>query len=131
MATRVAVGVDYDLVISKNTLKGGSSPEERSRQRKVVDLGVSDSAFVHGVRECLKPGGLFMMYTISSAQGNAHCPFPEALLRQAGFEIVTFDGDDSPGAQAMTAALYPGRKSEAPLTALYTLVRKPPNPEAR
>jgi SAM-dependent methyltransferase len=127
-AIRAAVGTGYDLVISKNTLKGGRSPAERSRQRRVIDLGVSDSVFVRAIAECLKPGGLFLMYTISGPKGNPRCPFSEAVLREAGFELLAYDRDDSPGAQAMTAALHHGRQSEdAPdsaLTALYTLARR-------
>lgn len=137
--TRAAVGEGYDLVLSKNTLKGGSSPGERARQRRVVDLGVSDSAFVQGVAGCMRPGGLFMMYTVSGPLGNAACPFSEAMLRAAGFEILVYDGDDSPGARVMMSALRRGspgnetsRTIEGPaatfaeLTALYTLLRKAP-----
>jgi len=127
-ATRAAVGAGYDLVISKNTLKGGHTPEQRERQRRVIDLGVSDSAFVAAVAACLKPGGLFVIYTISGPRGNAGCPFTEAMLIAAGFEIVAYDADDSPGAQSMMKALHRGQDAgEVPddqLTALYTLVRK-------
>ena len=127
--SRVAVGAGYDLVISKNTLKGGSSPAERARQRGVIDLGVTDSVFVRAIAECLKPGGLFLMYTISGPRGNPRCPFPEVMLRDAGFEIVAYDRDDSPGARAMMVALHQGQPSgdvpDDQLTALYTLVRKP------
>ena len=142
--TRAAVGGGYDLVISKNTLKGGSFPDERVRQRRVIDLGVSDSAFVRGVAGCLRPGGLFMMYTASGPLGNAACPFSEAMLRAAGFEIMVYDGDDSPGARVMMSALHRGPAGNetgvsgsiegpadtfAQLTALYTLVRKAPERE--
>lgn len=111
--TRAVVGTNYDLVISKNTLKGGHSPAERARQSRVIDLGVSDSTFVRAVVGCLKPGGLFLMYTISGPRGNPRCPFSEAMLREAGFEILAYDRDDSPGAQSMMVALHHGQQSEA------------------
>lgn len=124
-AIRAAVGSGYDLVISKNTLKGGHSPAERSSQRMVIDLGVSDSAFVRAVAACLKPGGLFLMYTISGRKGSAGCPFSDAMLRAAGFEILAYDRDDSPGAQAMMGTLHHLQPlEEAELMALYTLARR-------
>lgn len=129
-STRAAIGTGYDLIISKNTLKGGHLPEERARQRRIVDLGVNDSVFVRRVAACLKPGGLFMMYTISGPMGNAGCPFSEELVRVSGFEIVAYDRDDSPGARAMMAALRGGQESEpsvsdTDVTARYTLLRMP------
>jgi len=126
-ATRAAVGSGFDLVISKNTLKGGSSPEERARQRRVIDLGVSDATFVRAIADGMKPRGLFIMYTISSPRGNPRCPFAEQLLREAGFEILAYDRDDSPGARAMMTALD-SEASNDPVTALYTVVRKTPPP---
>jgi hypothetical protein len=116
-------------VISKNTLKGGHSLAERIRQRRVIDLGVSDSVFVAGIARCLKPGGLFVMYTISGPMGNPSCPFSEELLQGAGFEILAYDRDDSRGAQAMMTALHRGLVPEGTvpdslLTAQYTLLQK-------
>jgi len=127
---RSAVGAGYDLVISKNTLKGGHSPEERARQRRVIDLGVSDSAFVAALAACVRPGGLLLLYTISGPRGNAGCPFPESMLRDAGFEIVAYDADDSPATRAMMSALHrgqePGDVPDDALVALYTLARRVP-----
>jgi SAM-dependent methyltransferase len=129
-AVRSAVGGAYDLVLSKNTLKGGHEPAQRARQSQIVNLGVSDSVFVHAMFESLKPGGLFIMYTVSSPRGNAHCPFPDTMLRSAGFDIVAFDRDDTPGAREMRHVLDTSQGSEPAepaddSIALYTLLRRP------
>jgi hypothetical protein len=85
-----------------------------------------------------------MMYTASGPIGNAACPFSEAMLRAGGFEVLVYDGDDSPGARVMMSALHRGPAGNetgvsmsiegpantfAQLTALYTLVRKAPERE--
>jgi len=82
--TRRAVAGAYDLVISKNTLKGGHEPAQRARQSRVINLGVPDSLFVRAIFESMKPGGLFMMYTISGPKGNPHCPFSEEGASENG-----------------------------------------------
>jgi hypothetical protein len=130
LATRAAVGTSYDLVISKNTLKGGHEPAQRARQSLVVNLGVPDSVFVQTIFESLQPDGIFIMYTISSPKGNSHCPFQESMLRAAKFDIVAYDQDDSPGARAMLRVLHQGQAGQLTVpddesTATYTVLRKP------
>jgi len=124
------VGNGYDLVLSKNTLKGGHEPSQRVAQSRIVNLGVSDSLFVQEIYARLNPGGWFLMYTLSSPQGNGHCPFSETMLRATGFDVVAYDQDDSPPAMAMLNALRLER-GEPPIdpsdavTGTYTLLRKP------
>ena len=125
-----AVGSGYDLILSKNTLKGGHEPAQRKAQSQIINLGVSDSLFVEEIYRRLNAGGFFLMYTLSSPRGNPSCPFPERMLRAAGFEILAYDHDDSPPAMAMLNALRVDRggaasESTEPVTALYTLLRKP------
>lgn len=123
---RAAVGDGYGLVVSRNTLKGGSDPERRAAESKYVDLGLADSVFVREILACLRPGGWFLMYTLSTPDGNGRSPFPEAMLRAAGFHVVAFDRDDSPIARAMRSAQFAtGGSSRDDLIGTYTLARRP------
>ncbi len=128
-----AVGDGYDLVLSKNTLKGGHGPGERAAQRRIINLGVSDSVFAREIYARLNPGGWFLMYTLSGPRGNGGCPFSENMLRATGFDVVAYDRDDSPLALAMRNAVNPdrGKSSTTPsevVTGTYTLARKPGGP---
>jgi hypothetical protein len=129
-AVRRTVGGLYDLVISRNTLKGGHEPAQRARQSRVINLGVSDSTFVRAIFESMRSDGLFMMYTVSGPKGNAHCPFSEDMVRAVGFQVVAYDQDDSVNTRAMLRVLHRGQ-GEPPSapdeesTALYTILRKP------
>jgi len=129
-AARRQVGGAYDLVISRNTLKGGHEPAQRARQSRVINLGVSDSTFVRAIFESMRSGGLFMMYTVSGPKGNAHCPFSEGMVRAIGFQVVAYDEDDSDPTRAMLRVLNREQRETPSVpdeesTALYTLLRKP------
>ena len=90
---------------------------------------------MRAIADCLKPGGLFLIYTISGPTGNARCPFPDPMLLEAGFEVLAYDQDDSMGAWSMMEELHPGVQSNygpgKELTALYTLARRTADPAAR
>jgi SAM-dependent methyltransferase len=125
-----AVGGDYDLILSKNTLKGGHELSQRIRETGIVNLGVMDPVFVREIYARLKPGGWFLIYVLSSPQGNGGCPFPEPMLRAEGFEVLAYDADDSPGAHAMRRAQShlwdPAAVDSGPtLIGTYTLARRP------
>ncbi|HEV8480663.1 MAG TPA: hypothetical protein VGR66_07690, partial [Candidatus Eisenbacteria bacterium] len=92
------VGTDYDLFISKNTLKHGYiHPTRPADKRQLVDLGVDDSTFVAAVRGILKPGGYVMIYNLSPPLSrddapyqpwtDGHDPFPRSLWENSGFEV--------------------------------------------
>lgn len=111
-----ATGSGYDVFISKNTLKNGYiHPERPTDPRRLVHLGVSDSAFVAAIRGVLKPGGLAMIYNLAPAPALAdkpyipwadgRCPFPRALWEAQGFEVLAFDRNDDVAARAMAHAL--------------------------
>jgi hypothetical protein len=136
-----AAGEGYDLFISKNTLKNGYiHPAQPTDPRRLVNLGVADSAFVGNLWRILKPGGWAMIYNLCPAPAppdkpyipwaDGRCPFSEAMWKAQGFEVMAFDRDDSPAARAMGHALAwdrgeNGMKLETDLFATYTLVRKP------
>ncbi len=68
-ATTTAVSGNYDLFISKNTLKKGYvHPERKVEPRRLLNLGVDDDAFVKTLHHALNPGGWVLIYNF--------CPRP-------------------------------------------------------
>jgi SAM-dependent methyltransferase len=140
-ATRAAVGGDYDLIISKNTLKKGYvHPEEPVEPRRLLNLGVDDATFVATLYQALKPGGKVLIYNLSPAPSpkgqpyknwaDGRCPFARAEWEHAGFHVLAFDHDDSEPARAMGQALGWDKGSSAidlksDLFARYSLMEKP------
>lgn len=139
-AAAKAVGDGYDLIISKNTLKNGYlHPEREVDKRMLIDLGVSDEAFVKAMFDALRPGGHVMIYNICPAPAPAdkpyipwadgRCPFSRKMLQSAGFKILAFDKDDSKAVREMAHALgwdqgERGMDLEKDLFAHFTLLRK-------
>ncbi len=137
---RKAVGGGFDLIVSKNTLKNGYlHPERPVDKRMLLDLGVSEEAFVGALYEALKPGGVLMIYNICPAPAppdkpyvpwaDGRCPFPRKMLEAAGFTILKFDEDDSVEVRRMARAFgwdrgEGGMDLEKDLFAHYTLLRR-------
>lgn len=138
---RKVIGDGYDLFLSKNTLKMGYiHPAEKVDPRMLVQLGVSDEAFVAAIHSILKPGGYAMIYNICPAPAkpgakyipwsDGRCPFPRAMWEKAGFKVLAFDADDSVTCRKMAHALGwdAGERPmdlENDLFAHYTLLQKP------
>ncbi|NOT35286.1 MAG: hypothetical protein HOP12_14170 [Candidatus Eisenbacteria bacterium] len=134
------VGGGFDLFLSKNTLKNGYlHPAEKVDLRMLVDLGVSDSAFVAALARVVKPGGLVVIYNLSPAPAppdkpylpwaDGRCPFPRERWEASGFEVLTYDEDDGPAARAMGHALGwdrgdGGMKLESDLFAHVSVFRR-------
>src|SRR5262249_20320547 len=87
-----------DLFISKNTLKNGYiHPAEKVDPRRLVHLGVSDSAFVAALYAILKPGGWVLIYNLCPAPAppgqpyipwaHRRCPFPPPIWDRPGFPL--------------------------------------------
>ena len=139
--TKAAVAGEYDLIISKNTLKKGYvHPERPVEPRRLLNLGVDDAAFVRVLYQALKPGGKVLIYNLSPApsppgQPYKHwaeggCPFARELWQDAGFRVIVFDQDDSAAARAVGRALgWNGGDSpidlDSDLFARYSLMEKP------
>ena len=138
---RDAIGGGYDLFLSKNVLKRGYiHPAEPVDERKRIQLGVDDEAFVRAVFTLLKPGGRMMIYNLSPAAAppgkpyipwaDGRSPFPRELYERVGFRVVAFEIDDTAAARRMARALGWDRGPDAMdlqngLFAQYTLVEKP------
>jgi len=140
-AVAQAVGDGYDLILSKNTLKNGYlHPAQPVDKRLLIDLGVTDAAFVRALYAALKPGGKVLIYNICPAPNppdkpylpwaDGRCPFPRAMWEAAGFHVLALDQDDSAAMRKLGQALGWDRDGQAMnlekgLFAHYTLVEKP------
>ncbi len=133
---------EFDLIISKNTLKNGyinPTPEQRAARnpREFIDLGVSNDEFVRAVAAGLKPGGVFLIYNLCPAQkegaewipwADGKCPFTRAQFEALGLEVIALDKEDHDTARAMGKALRwdeKGMDLQGDLFAWYTIVRRP------
>jgi len=139
--TATLVGGGYSLIVSKNTLKRGYvHPEREVDPRRLVHLGVEDTAFVRHIFRRLAPGGWFLIYNLCPAPAppdqpyipwaDGRSPFAKEMLAAAGFEVLAFDVDDSAAARAMAHALgWDSGPSpmdlQHDLFGIYTLVRRP------
>lgn len=135
---REQVGGNFDLIISKNTLKNGYiNPEKLVDPKLLVNLGVSNEAFVEALASALRPGGLLIIYNLSPKQrdetyipwADGRCPFSREMLEAKGFEIIEFDRGDNDFARRMGQALGWDRGDqpmdlENDLFALYTILRR-------
>lgn len=135
-----AVGGEFDVILSKNTLKNGYlHPAEPADKRFLVDLGVDDLAFLKACHGALKPGGWVVIYNLSPApaakgqpyrpMADGRCPFSEKDVAAAGFETVVRDEVDDERARKLGAALgwdQPpiSMKLDTDLFARVTLLRR-------
>ncbi len=143
-AIAARVGGNYDLIISKNTLKRGYlKPERKADPRTLIHLGVSDEEFLNKMFAALKPGGRLMIYNLypkPSAPNEVYqpwsdgrSPFSEAQFQKAGFRVRAFDVPDHSFARTMGRALGWDRNAkgelledyETNMNALYTIVERP------
>ena len=140
-AIQSAVGDQYDLILSKNTLKRGYvHPERPVEPRRLLNLGVEDAVFVKAFFGALKPSGRVLIYNICPAPSRAdepyknwadgRCPFARNVWESAGFRVVAFDRDDSETIRKFAHALGWDR-GESPidlkndLFAQYSILEKP------
>ncbi len=136
-ATAAAVGTDFDLVISKNTLKRGYiHPAREARPEMLINLGVDDAAFLKQIHDRLKPGGFFVIYNLCPAKAaddkpyipwaDGESPFTKKQFETAGFEVLAFDVVDNDPARALGKALGWDQQMnlETDLFAWYTIARK-------
>lgn len=136
----VAAGGPYDLIISKNTLKAGYvHPSRDVDPRMLLNLEVSDEAFVKALFDALAPGGLAVIYNICPAPAGpgekyipwaeGRCPFAREVLEKQGFRVLKFDEADDDAARAMFEALgYPTKKpdtGEDDIFAWFTIAQRP------
>jgi SAM-dependent methyltransferase len=143
-AIKDAVGGDYDIFMSKNTLKRGYIKPEREVDPKfLVHLGVDEEAYLKAVHDALKPGGIFVLYNICPAQNppdkpylphaDGRSPWDRAAFEKAGFDVVALDENDIVKLIPIWRALgyHDGADYETirqNLFVWYTIVRKKADP---
>jgi SAM-dependent methyltransferase len=143
-AIRTTVGGNYDLILSKNTLKRGYvHPERPVEPRRLLNLGVDDAQFVKVLYEALKPGGRVLIYNICPAPSlpdqpyknwaDGRCPFAIDAWEAAGFRVIAFDTDDTETIRKVAAALG-WDQGESPIDlktdvfAQFSLMERPASP---
>ena len=135
-----SAGVGYELFVSKNTLKRGyiHPSREPASPRHVIQLGVSDEAFLKQVSEMLNSHGLMVFYNLCPPKSapdkpyvpwaEGESPFTREQLEAAGFEILEYDVVDDEVARELGHQLgwdaAGGMKLETDLFAWYTIARK-------
>jgi hypothetical protein len=141
-AVVAAVGVGYDLVISKNVLKKGYiHPDRPADEKLLIKLGASDEAVLKSFFDALEPGGKMLVYNICPAPtppdkpfipwSDGRSPFTRQQWEAAGFKVTVFDQDDTAAVRVMGHALGWGDDPEDKwdidhdLSVLYTLVERP------
>jgi len=132
-------GDGYDLFISKNTLKRGyiHPAREPASPKHIIELGVTDEAYLQQVAKMLKPGGFFVIYNLCPPKApddkpyipwaDGECPFSEAQLSQAGFEILAYDIVDDKAARELGRLLswdQMGMNLQTDVVAWYTIAKK-------
>lgn len=138
---KAAVGGNFDLILSKNTLKNGYiNPEREVDPRMLVKLGVEHEVFVQALFDALNPGGIVLIYNLCPAPAapdkpyipwaDGRSPFPEAMYQKVGFRVLAYDRQDDAAARALGKALGwdQGRSAmdlEKDLFAWYTLLQRP------
>ncbi len=99
------VGRGYDLILSKNTLKRSYiKPERKADKRLLVDLGVSDEAFLAAIAGALNFGGKLIIYNVyPKAAGpkevykpwaDGRSPFSREQFEKAGLRVLAFETED-------------------------------------
>lgn len=128
------IGGEFDLIVSKNTMKRGFMKAPTGR-KPFVDFQATDEVLLETISEALAPGGLFLIYNISGAFDAARpstdgaSPFTREQFERAGFEVLALDRSDDPAMRAMGKALG-WDSANTPIDkhffSLYTLARKKP-----
>jgi hypothetical protein len=141
---RVARNGPFDLIISKNTLKRGYiKPERPANKRQLIDLGVSDDAFLKSLYDALAPGGLVMIYNISPKPSapdkpflpwsDGRSPYSRDQYAKAGLRVIAIDIDDSAMIRQLGSLLRWDKDAagqtvddlSSNLLAHYTIVQRP------
>jgi hypothetical protein len=139
-AVTAAIGEGADLFLSKNTLKNGYlHPAQKVDPRVTLDIGCDDATLLAAIRKSLKPGGLVVIYNVTSKptppgpdylpQTDGRCPFLADDLTKAGFDTIVRDHVDDAGIRGFGRAVgwdkppY-GMNLEEDLFALVTILRR-------
>jgi hypothetical protein len=143
IAQKVTGKGPYQLIVSKNTLKRGYlKPERRAPKNQLIELGVTDDAFLKAAYDALAPGGLFVIYNLAPKQAatdkpylphaDARSPFSAEQFARAGLEVVALNVDDHDFVRKMGAALGWDKNDQGEvvndlstnLFAIYTIVKR-------
>ena len=128
-----SIGKDYNLIITKNTMKRGFMKPE-SEKKALVSFDASDEVLLDTIYDTLAPGGVFLIYNITGALNPAkpstdgRSPFTAEQFTKANLKVLAIDTNDDSAVRAMGKALGWDKQMgdlDQNLFALYTVVQRP------
>jgi hypothetical protein len=126
------IGKDFNLIITKNTMKTGFMKPANGRP-PLVSFEANDEVLLDTIYDALAPGGLFVIYNITGALDPAkpstdgRSPFTREQFSRANLNVLALDTNDDVATRAMGKALGWDKQMgdlEKNLFALYTVVQR-------
>ncbi len=126
------IGKDFNLIITKNTMKMGFMKPSNGRP-PFVSFEANDEVLLDTIYDALAPGGLFVIYNITGALDPAkpstdgRSPFTREQFTRANLNVLALDTNDAAATRAMGKALGWDKQMgdlEKNLFALYTVVQR-------
>jgi hypothetical protein len=126
------IGGNFNLIVSKNTMKRGFMRPEGDRN-PLVSFGASDEVFLDTIYDSLAPNGILVIYNIAGALDPAkpstdgRSPFTREQFSKANLNVLAFDTNDDAMIRSVGKALgweKPMGDLEKNLFALYTVVQR-------
>jgi SAM-dependent methyltransferase len=104
------IGRNFNVIVSKNTMKRGFMKPTASR-KAYVSFDASDEVLLDTIYDTLAPGGLLVIYNITGAPDPAkpatdgRSPFSREQFVKANLNVLALDASDDAGVRAMGKAL--------------------------
>jgi hypothetical protein len=126
------IGKDFNLILTKNTMKRGFMQPTNGRP-PFVSFEANDEVLLDTLYDALAPGGLLVIYNITGALDPAkpatdgRSPFTREQFTRANLNVLALDINDDVATRAMGKALGWGKQMgdlEKNLFALYTVVQR-------
>ena len=126
------IGKDFNLIVTKNTMKMGFMKPSNVRP-PFVSFEANDEVLLDTIYDALAPGGLFVIYNITGALDPAkpstdgRSPFTRDQFTRANLNVLALDANDDVATRAMAKALGWEKQMgdlEKNLFALYTVVQR-------
>jgi hypothetical protein len=126
------IGKDFNLIVTKNTMKMGFMKPSNGRP-PFVSFEANDEVLLDTIYDALAPGGLLVIYNITGALDPAkpstdgRSPFTREQFTRANLNVLALDANDDAATRAMAKALGWEKQMgdlEKNLFALYTVVQR-------
>jgi hypothetical protein len=104
------IGREFNLIVSKNTMKRGFM-KPASGGKALVSFEASDEVLLDTIYDSLAPGGLFVIYNIMAGfdpgkpATDGYSPFTREQFAKANLNVLALDANDDAAVRAMGRAL--------------------------